>query len=331
MLNGSRAPSGKFLISVVGDYVALLASESQERIDDYVEVSTISKNAIGDKYSDFAEFINATELFFSKTFTSISESNLPDIRIGEQRIDKYGINPLIDPSTDPETLWEWGGLYTYDPFGTAPIMYISSSSDTDDQDVWIRGNDIDGYPVEQVVTLNGNANVLLTTPLWRVNSMENYGSTYMDGIVYCHTDPTPTNGVPTDASVRAIINGANGRTLMGLMTVPRGWVGLLYRGEVGISEEGNAAALAEYAAFRYLSRRFGKTFTIKKELSVMVSQGHYVDDRPFPDVIPSMTDVELRVESVSTSMGAWGTFDMRLVREDKFTDAYLSSIGQYGY
>jgi len=254
---------------------------------------------------------------------------------GYTALDKFGVNLDISSGVADNDIWEFGGAYTYDADGTAPILYLSSSDNTDTQPIEVQGLDINGDLVSQTITLTGQTNASLTTALWRVFRMSNDGNAGDDiaGVVYCHTDAAPTAGVPASANVRAIINAGNNQTLMALYTVPKGQVGFLWRGEVGVSLEGNAASLSEYAHIHYESRRFGKVFRVKKSLTCMIGGGSaiYQDERSFKDIIPAMTDVRIRSKAVTADMGLFSTFDMLLVDEDNFSEAYLSAIGQPGY
>lgn len=252
-------------------------------------------------------------------------------------IDKFGVNYNISSGEADNDIWEFGGVYTYDSFGTAPVMYISSSSTADTNlTIIVDGLDIDGDLTSQTVTSDGQNAVTLTTPLWRVFRMENGSDAgnNVQGVLYCHTDPTPTGGVPSPTSAtRAIINGANNQTLMALYTVPKGYVGYLFRGEIGVALEGNTAALAEYALVHYESRRLGKVFKVKKSITLMVGGGSalYQDVRSFPDIIPSLTDIRIRCKEATQDLGIWSTFDILLIEEDTFDVKYLQAIGQPGY
>jgi len=247
-------------------------------------------------------------------------------------VDKFGENPEIDTGSVPEDIWEQGGEYIYDADGTAPIMYLSSDSAADiGQTISVQGLDINGDLVNQEVITDGQNVVTLTTALWRVFRMENNSDTGLDlnGTIYCHIDPTPVSGTPSAADTRAIIDNGNNQTLMALYTVPKGKVGFLMRGEFGMSRSQTAGAIQS----AYYSRRLGKVFKIKKRVDI-TNQGSsvYQDYRSFPDVIPALTDVKLRVEDVTAnSTGVFGTFDIMLVDENKFTDSYLATIGQPGY
>jgi hypothetical protein len=243
---------------------------------------------------------------------------------GYSVVDKFGENPEIDTTTTPEDIWEGGGLYSYDADDTAPIVSLISSDAGDTEPIQVIGLDIDGNEVEQTITLTGTTRVALTTALWRVYRMINVGTSDLAGTVYCYTGTG--GGVPALSVTRAIINNGNNQTLMAVYTIPRGKVGFLFRGELGVSR----SITAGEARCAYYSRRYGKVFTIKKRVNLSNSgTSIYPDSRKFPDPIPALTDIRLTAEVVSANgMGLFGTLDILLVDEDLFTDRFLTSIGQ---
>ena len=252
---------------------------------------------------------------------------------GYSKIDKFGLNPTITTTSDPEDVWEGGGTYTYDANGTAPIVSLASSSAAADNgiDIEITGLDINGEKVVQTITL-GLTRQALTTPLWRVYRMANVGTTALTGTVFCYTG---TGAAPTlgDSEIRAVITNGYNQTLMTLFTIEKGKVGFLMRGEAGMEWSGTGFfANPEAARVHYYSRRYGKVFRVKKSISLITAgTSVFQDERTFPDVIPALTDIKLTVEEVSDTMGIWGTFDILVVDEDQFSDEYLAAIGQPGY
>jgi len=245
--------------------------------------------------------------------------------LGYSTVDKFGFNPAIAPDTDPETVWEGGGIYIYS--ATADILSVASNDDTDTQDLKVQGIGADGREVIQTVPLEGNTRVALLYPLYRVYRMQNEGTTKFAGTVFCYTG---TGTVPSvgDAEVRAIIDDGNNQTLMAVYTVPLGKVGFLHRGEVGCSFTAGPNA-TEYANVDYRSRRYGKIFKIKKRISLITTGASvFQDKRSFPDPIPALTDIEICVQSVSEAMGVWATLDMLIVDEDQLAPEFLEAIGQ---
>lgn len=240
-------------------------------------------------------------------------------------VDKFGANFAITALTDPEDIWEGGGLYPYDAPGSAPIVSIISTL-ADVQPIEIQGLDINGDLVTQTITLTGNTRKALDTPLWRVFRMENVGTVDIAGVVYCYTG---TGGVPAIGNQRALITGATNQTLMALYTIPKGKVGFLYRGEFGVEYSSSPGAAQQYLRASYQSRRVGKVFKVKKIVTLITQGGSsYIDKRSFPDIIPALTDIKLNAIEVSEDMGVWGTLDLLLIDEDKFSSSYLTAIGQ---
>lgn len=245
-------------------------------------------------------------------------------------IDKFGKNPTITTTSDPEDCWEGGGIYPYDANGTNPIISIASSSESDNQVISILGQTSDGVEVNQEVTLNGTTRVALPTPLWRVYRMENEADVGGDSIgnifIYTGTGTVPNTG---DPEVRAMIINGNNQTLMALYTIPKGKVGFLYYGDATMQFTGGAFTGVEYANMKYLSRRYGKIFKTKKEFSLNSSANSiFKDERRFPDIIPSGTDVKLHISEVSGTMGISASFDILLVDEKLLDPAFLAAIGQ---
>jgi len=266
-------------------------------------------------------YLNVGQAFFLK----VKQGLVP----GHSTVSKFGVNPEISPATDPEDVWHFGGIYTYDADGTAPIVSLISDDAGDTQEIIVQGLDINGDETSQTLTLTGTTRVALTTPLWRVFRMWNNGTTDIAGTVYCYTG---TGGVPAASAVRATISGDHNQTLIALYTIPNGKVGFLHRLESGVELEGNAGALAEYAHVHLETRKLGKVFRIKKSYTNLVGgSANYLDLCTFPNVFVSQTDIKMRVVVVTQTMGVWGAFDILLVDEDLFPDSYLTSIGQPGY
>lgn len=249
---------------------------------------------------------------------------------GVDLVDKFGENPTITTGTDPEDVWEGGGLYPYDVFGTAPIVSIASTSSSDTQVISVQGLDIDGNLSEEEVTLQGTARVELPTPLWRVFRLENQADIGGDivGNVFAYTG---TGAVPAlgDSEIRAVILDGNNQTQMALYTIPKGEIGFLFRGEIGLKYSGSVGDGTNYASVQYRSRRVGKVFKTKKTINVIsAATSNYVDKRTFPDIIPDLTDIKVTVREVSEDLGVWATLDIMLIDDELFDEDFRSAIGQ---
>ncbi len=236
---------------------------------------------------------------------------------------KFGENSAIDTTTDPEEIWEAGGVYVYDADGTAPIVSLISDDGGDTEPILVTGLDINGHEVEQTITLTGGTRVALTTPLWRVYRMANLGTTDLAGTVYCYTG---TGGVPAANAIRAIISDTNNQTLMALYTIPAHKVGFMFRKEFGVSR---GVAAAEVLC-NYCTREFGKVFRIQERINLSNSgTSTYEDEHAFPDPLTARMDIRMRVEETSANaVGVFATFDILLVDEELFPSWFLTSIGQ---
>lgn len=265
-------------------------------------------------------------------------------------LDKFGENPDIDLGSFPEDVTEIGGEYTFS--GSSNIDTLSSSNLADVGHLikitgirepkmypqeFVPGDDI-GWAVldQQNKVLIYDNQELSGDPIsfWRVDRMENEslegGAGSLTGMCYCYVDGAITAGVPDDPTkIRALIDDGNNQTLMAIYTIRPGYVGFLLRGELGMSR----SITAGQAQCAYYSRRYEKIFKIKKRVDVSNSGNSiYQDERSYPDVIPALTDIRLRVETVSANnTGVFGTFDILQVEEKYFKREFLEAIGQPGY
>ena len=148
----------------------------------------------------------------------LSKGNIPN-HIG---INKYGSNTDIDTTTDPETIWSTGGLYTFlSSAGTVAV--VSSDANDDDGDTGARTISIEGLDanydqITETVTLNGTGSVNTTTHTdWlRVNRayVVSAGSSEKnEGIITMSVGGTTVATIPAE----------KGQTQMAIYTVPNGY------------------------------------------------------------------------------------------------------------
>jgi len=122
---------------------------------------------------------------------------------------KFGRNPNI--GTSAETVWQVGGDETY--CTTNAIDKFSSSNAGDTQEIVIEGHTISGGVLTfatQTVTLVGQTETALTTPLARVTRLYNNGTVDFAGDIYVYENDTVTSGVPQTTSkihLKVPVNG----------------------------------------------------------------------------------------------------------------------------
>lgn len=125
-----------------------------------------------------------------------------------------------DITTTETLIWPQGGAYTFND--TPATLYLSSSDNTDTQNIFIEWLD-SNYDVQQsTIALQGHTLVSIGTGL-RVNRMFTLASTPTAGDVYIANANNHTNGVPNNqAEIVSMFESADQIRKIGLYTVPDG-------------------------------------------------------------------------------------------------------------
>lgn len=235
-------------------------------------------------------------------------------------VNKFGHAADFDTGDGLITVWDGANdaatlnlmQYTYST--TAAIDTISSSDNTDTQTIEIQGLDGDYNPVTQTVTLTGQTQATMGTPLLRVFRMKNTGTTDISGTVYCYENVTSTAGVPdTLSNTRSVILGSNNQTLMAIYTVPAGKTAYMTKWDVFSA---GASRSADYE-ISLVARPPGQVFQIKHHASMLDgSDSHInVDYKPY-NRFGQKTDIEMRVQILTggvTAAGFSASFDLILL------------------
>ena len=224
---------------------------------------------------------------------------------GAARVHKFGYNPDIDADSDPEDVWDNGGLYTFLAAGAA--LFASSSSGSDTFEYTVQGLDGDWVEQEAVVTLTGQAQVVVPGTWIRVNRAFNNTGTAAVGDVYIAEEATGgdlVGGVPQTASkIKAKVGIGNEQTLMCVYSVPAGKTLFLYHWYMSAMGLGGGTWLSGNSALDagIFVREFGKVFRIKERVGV-INKGDTIFDHQyqFPELIPQKSDVVIRVIATTT-------------------------------
>jgi hypothetical protein len=216
---------------------------------------------------------------------------------GHKTIFKFGNNADINGSL--ETVWSQGGLYSYP---AAAIQMKVSSSSTDDtgsgtgaQTVFVYGLDADYNEITEVVTLDGQTEVLTAQSFLRVNRAfvvtAGTGATAA-GTIYVGTGVV-TAGVP--ATVYAVISLGENQTTMAVWTVPAKHTLYVHRGFFSASSNN----VAQYVLGKFVFRPQGGVFRNAADLTVNSNAIGY--DFEIPLALPEKTDIEARAIALSGS------------------------------
>lgn len=185
------------------------------------------------------------------------------------------INPDVDVSSTPETIWATGGAYTYRT-AAAVIAFSSSSASDTTQTALITGLDATYALVSETVALNGTTTINTVNSYLRVHSVElsaacvgtisggtivsiAIGSTYWDAAIY---------------------------------TVPLGYQAYL----VGVTA---STTLAMDAEVLLRTREYGKSW---KNVFTRVVTATAPLDHTFaaPIYLPAKTDIDMQAVNAST-------------------------------
>lgn len=233
-------------------------------------------------------------------------------RAGFKIVNKFGRNADIDTGTLPEDVWAGGGAYTGFPIGTDELIEVVSSSDNDTSDgsgartVRIYGLDSDGFEQDEIVTLAGQTPVDTVNTYTRCNRMlvltsGSSNTAFNAGVLTArHTTTT--------ANVFASIPVASNQSQVGCYTIPAGKTGYLRK--LGLTiDRSNSATLAGGLWVRNngASPRLIRIFSASQNAGV-------VDEIYGGLVLPALTDIAVRVTTLSTSnTEATANFDIILI------------------
>jgi hypothetical protein len=232
----------------------------------------------------------------------------------KRSVHKFGYNADVDTTTDPEDVWDAGGLYAF-PSAAAETSIVSSAgaddlASTGARTVRVEGLDANYQVITEDVEMDGATPVVLSAEFLRV---------YRAQVLTAGSGGINAGAIDVKhgATVLARIGIGNGQTLMAIYTVPK----LDYDGHpvegavlrefgVGLQKGG---ALGTFVSGSLKARVEGGVFQIKHYFGVMTGAS--------PTIIAPKVAVEfaagsdIRVELTETSaddvaVDAW--FDLEL-------------------
>ena len=229
---------------------------------------------------------------------------------------KYGSNADINGSL--ETIWSHGGLYSY-PAAAIQMKVSSSSADdaaagTGARTVAVYGLDADYNEINEIVTLNGQTEVLTTKSYLRVFRAfvvtAGSGETAA-GTIYVGTG-TVTAGVP--ATVYAEIAIGDNQTTMALWTVPAGYTAYIDAGTFSAASNNST----HYILGKFMFRPFGGVFRNAADITANSNIFRY--EWEYPIALPEKTDIEARAIALSgTNFYVTASFEAVYIKNDAGT------------
>lgn len=221
---------------------------------------------------------------------------------GVEEFFKFGLNSEIDTTTDPEDVWEGGGLYTGQPVHSdaAETIEIFSSDATDNlagvgaHTLRVSGLDENWDYAEEDFSMDAADGTIPTTSvsLWRrvfrVVILTAGTSGGNAGVITVrHTTTT--------ANVFSAVPIQSNQSRIAAYTVPLGKTLYLNRIMVAMGRLSGALASATYS---FRAREEGQVYQTKKVNVITTAFADITDSAEF-FVFPEKTDLLFRVENVS--------------------------------
>lgn len=229
-----------------------------------------------------------------------------------QIIDVFKFGSNLGVGTVNETIWSAGGKYTWLDL-EAEAMYFASTSVNDTADgtgakgLLITGLDDNGDIYDNFLPFNGQTPVLIPTDLRRFLRGECFGHGVLatnDGVIWIGNGAF-VDGVP--ANKYGHILAGFGQTLMGIMTVPRGYRGYIKKFFVTV-DQGKSAQI------EIRTRALGQGgFTIKAFAPQYQNILDYTNQVKY--VMPGLTDFEASAKAETGTLNCSVISELKLVKD----------------
>ena len=218
---------------------------------------------------------------------------------------KFGRNPDIDTTSDPEDIWDAGGIWVAPT--TSRVHQIASTDANDDTDgagtnagartLTVFGLDSAFALQQEDITLDGQSNVATAntyTMIYRMIVLTAGGTGSNEGIITATAD--------NDGTVTAQINIGNNQTGMAIYQIPAGKVGFLPNFYGSLADSGGVGANVD---IQLLVQPDGGVFNVK-QFHGLVSAGaahfNHIFPIPFPqDGLAEKTTIKMQAKTTSAS------------------------------
>ena len=205
------------------------------------------------------------------------------------------------------------------PFNTDNLpLYISSTDNTDTQEIFIEGINQNYQVVNELITLQGQTAVSLQTDFRTIWRGYNNNTVDLAGDIYIGSESNPTNGEPAENNMYLHIPGTiNGKltnqSLTSIFTIPDGYTGFI------TSWFATATKGKDIDFIAYTRENMG-IWRYQDRISVYEST--FYKEMPYMR-IPEKTDMKVLGATQSGTSNASTTYDMILINNE-----YLKKMRQ---
>ncbi|KKL47452.1 hypothetical protein LCGC14_2335400 [marine sediment metagenome] len=235
---------------------------------------------------------NVLKVFATNPGLEIARGKVPGVSF----IHKFGRNPDVGTATDPEDIWDGGGIWVAPT--TARIHQITSSNAEDGAGTQtgaltleVLGLDPLLHLKQQELILNGQSNVatLSFAIIYRMKVLT-AGSTGRNvGIITATAD--------TDGTVTAQINATNNQTGMAIYQIPAGKTGYMTNFYGSLADSGGVGANVD---LQLLVQSLGGVFQVK-QFHGLVASGSAHFNHLFPILFPLEAKETIKMQAKTTS------------------------------
>lgn len=228
---------------------------------------------------------------------------------------KFGYNP--DVNGVEETVWTHGGNYPWPT--SAAVAYVNSTSTADADGgtgantVLVAGVDADYKYIEEVVTMNGQAQVVTTNLFLRIFrayvTLSGTGGTAAGTIYIAYGSGLDGGFIPTGTITADLSEGA--QTQIAAYTVPFGKT--LYLDDINFTA--GLSQASKTATVRF-DARFPGTNTWRTLFINVLQSNQLIAKFEFPQIFPAGTDMECRVVTNTTNNAIGASFQGVLIDND---------------
>jgi len=229
-------------------------------------------------------------------------------------VHKFGQNLDIDTTTDPETVWSAGGLYTF-PSSADTLKIISNDADdngtgtTGALTIKVQGLDANYGLIEEDFTLNGQTAVTGSKNFIRVFRafVTSAGSSELN-------EGTITINNSDDSLTLATIPALHGQTQMAVYTIPANHKAYLTSFSASMSKATPSAAIVLEMIFRKDGVK-----RVKQNISIdTTGSTSFIKEFKMPLPIEEKTDVYVNAKEVSqNNSGVFSNFALVLVEQSE--------------
>lgn len=237
------------------------------------------------------------ELFLPGSFNlNISRGKVPGFFV----IHKFGRNPQIDTNTDPEDIWDGGGIWVAPTQARIHQIVSSSAEDgagalTGALTLRILALDSKYKRVQEDLTLNGQSNVSTVrayTMIYRILILTAGSNGSNVGTITATAD--------TDGTVTAQINPTNNQTGMAIYQIPSNMKGYMTNFYGSLADSGGIGANVD---LQMLVQPYNGVFQVK-QFHGLVAAGSAHFNHIFPVHFPLDALSTVKMQAKTTSANA---------------------------